>query len=336
VTNTATTTGTESSARLTATTTVDDAVHAGNREGRREYDVHWSWADEVLAPGLTAVMRVRNEARNLPYVLPPMFEAVRAVVLVDNLSSDSTADVARAVAEDVGAADRLTVLDYPFEVARCGPEHLATPADSVHSLPYFYNWAFAQVRTSYALKWDGDMVPTARGVSAIRDLAWQLEPVERIIHMRHRPLYVRDATTAFLDTDLRLPEPCGWPTRPGYHHLKAYEWETPIWPKGTRPMHIADWSCLEIKRLDQDEFAHWSTDDFERSRRTRRKRREVAVFAALARGDEPPPGVVRIDAPDGLDVIEYARTRWVTDNLASLDELAGRLAESGYPVRRRR
>lgn len=327
MTQTATTSGAGGDEMLTAAPVGAGSSDLVNREGRHDFDIRWQWANGTTTPGVTAVLRVRDEAANLPYVLPPLLDAVRAVVVIDNGSTDGTADTARAVATQAGAADRVTVLDYPFAVARCGPEHLATPADSVHSLPYFYNWSFSHVTTAYALKWDGDMVPTVRGVRAIRDLEWQLEAVDRIVHLRHRPLYVRDASTAFVDTELRHPEPCGWPNRQGYRYVKAFEWETLLWPKGTRPLVAADWSCLEIKRLDQEEFTHWSTDNFERSKRTARKRREISVFAALARGEDPPHGVVRIDAPAGVDVIDYARSTWLTEHRAELDRLAQEINE---------
>ena len=123
-----------------------------NREGRAEYDVTWPWRDGPLKPGLTCVFRVKNEARNLPWVLPPMFEAVQHVVVVDNGSDDETPEVARRVAEECGAADRLTLTSYPFQVSRAGTEHLATPPDSVHSLTHFYNWSFSHVHTAYSMK----------------------------------------------------------------------------------------------------------------------------------------------------------------------------------------
>ena len=53
----------------------------------------------ALEPGLTSVLRVKNEARSLPWVLPPLFRAVQQVVVVDNQSDDGTPEVARAVAE---------------------------------------------------------------------------------------------------------------------------------------------------------------------------------------------------------------------------------------------
>ena len=145
-----------------------------NREGEAAYDITWPWADGPLSPGLTCVFRVKNEARNLPWVLPPMFEAVQHVVLVDNGSDDGTPEVAREVVERIGVADRFTATSYPFAVSRAGDEHLHTPPDSVHSLTYFYNWSFAQVRTAYSMKWDGDMVLTREGVELLRDLSWQL------------------------------------------------------------------------------------------------------------------------------------------------------------------
>src|SRR5262245_57822123 len=113
-----------------------------NVEGRKEFDIRWRWADCVLEPGFTAVLRVRNESRNLSFVLPPLFRAMARVLIVDNDSTDGTPDMASEIARQEDAAERLEVLRYPFEVARCGSEHLATPPDSVHSLVYFYNWAF--------------------------------------------------------------------------------------------------------------------------------------------------------------------------------------------------
>ncbi|MBA2559371.1 MAG: hypothetical protein H0V07_05685, partial [Propionibacteriales bacterium] len=131
-----------------------------NTEGLTDYNIRWPWNNMRLAPEMTAVLRVKNEARSIPWVLPPMFDATQRVLLVDNGSEDGTADVARKVAAQHGAEDRLAVREYPFHVSRCGPEHLATPERSVHSLAYFYNWAFSHVETTYSLKWDGDMVLT--------------------------------------------------------------------------------------------------------------------------------------------------------------------------------
>jgi hypothetical protein len=256
------------------------------------------------------VLRVRDEARSLPFVLPPLLRAVKRVVVVDNRSTDSTGDVAREVAASEGAADRLAVLPYPFSVARCGAEHLGTAADSVHSLAYFYNWSFSHVRTDYVLKWDGDMVLTDSAVAALRGLAWQLEAHEAVIRIPRHPLYVADDRLAFLDVDLRNCEPWGWPNRPEHRFVKAMEWEMPLWKPDIGGVTLPERSCVELKYLDADEFDHWSDTGFDVSARTRRKRREFEVFNAIAGGGEP-AGVVRIDAPPGQHVIDYVRSRWL-------------------------
>jgi hypothetical protein len=301
-----------------------------NLEGHTEFNVRWAWSDGDVVPGFTAVVRVKNEAEPLPWVLPLLLRAVRQVVVVDNGSSDGTADVARRVAAEMGAADRLEVHTYPFSVARCGQEHLDTPAASVHSLAYFYNWAFSHVRTGYALKWDGDMVLTDTAVNVLRDLAWQLEASEVVVKIPRYPLYVGDDRHAFLDVGLSNREPWAWPNRPGYSFVKAMEWELPMWSDDIATMMLPDWACLELKHLTDDEFAHWSPTDFDASARTQRKRREWQVFHALAEGREPPDGVVPVEAPEGRHVIDYVRSTWLPEKANELtgfgERLLGRLA----------
>jgi hypothetical protein len=238
-------------------------------------------------------------------------------VLLDNGSTDGTVGVAERVAAGMGAAERLEIDDYPFAVARCGADHLATPGDSVHSLTYFYNWSFAHVDTAYALKWDGDMVLTDAAVGTLRDLSWQLEARESVLRMPRYPLYVLDDRHAFLDTRLRNNEPWAWPNGPGYTFAKAIDWELPLWPAGTPILDLPDWGCVELKHLDADEFAHWSHTDFDASARTSRKRREWEVFQILAAGAPAPEGVVAIEAPAGVHVIAHVRDTWLPARAAS-------------------
>ncbi|HET9998911.1 MAG TPA: hypothetical protein VFQ17_15435, partial [Nocardioides sp.] len=199
-------------------------------EGYADYDVRWAWHDGPLTPGLTCVFRVKNEARNLPWVLPPMFEAVQHVVLVDNESDDGTAEVAQQVAESVGAADRLTLASYPFRVSRAGTEHLTTPPDSVHSLTHFYNWSFSHVRTTYSMKWDGDMVLTREGVGYLADLSWQLEDSNAVVAIPRHPLSIVSEREAWIDLGYRFLEPWVYPMGPEFTFVKAFEWEVREFP----------------------------------------------------------------------------------------------------------
>jgi hypothetical protein len=278
-----------------------------NAEGNEDFDVTWGWSEGELANGFTAVLRLKDEARSLPWTLPPLLRAVQRIVIVDNGSTDGTPDIARQIAAEHDAAERLEVHAYPFAIAPCGAEHLSTPADSLHSLAYYYNWSFAHVRTNYALKWDGDMVLTDAAASQLRDLAWQLESVEAIIRVPRVPLYLADDRRAYLDLSVRNVEAWGWPNRPGYSFVKAMEWELPLWGSKARSVVLPSWGCVELKHLDADEFAHWSDTNFDQTSRTARKRREWEVFQALTTGAPAPDEVERIDAPEGVHVIEHVR-----------------------------
>jgi Sulfotransferase family len=305
-----------------------------NREGETDFNVRWGWADGATAPGFTVVLRVRNEARPLPWVLPPLLRAARRVVLIDNGSTDGTAVLARRIALAEGAGDRLGVHAYPFAVARCGAEHLATPGDSVHSLAYFYNWSFAHVRTSYALKWDGDMVLTDAAVQTLRDLAWQLEATQTVVRVPRHPLYVADERRAFIDLELRNCEPWAWPNRPGFSFVKAMEWELPLWGCPVDGIELPDFGCVELKHLSADEFGHWSATGFDESARTARKRREWEVFRALRTGGEPPAGVVAIVAPDGRHVIDYVRDTWLPERAAARTQPPARHGAPSHVISR--
>ena len=283
-----------------------------NREGLADYDVHWAWEDGPLPPGLTCVFRVRNEARNLPWVLPPMFEAVQHVVVVDNGSDDGTPEVARATAVACGALDRLTLTSYPHRVSRAGAEHLATPPDSVHSLTHFYNWSFSHVRTGYSMKWDGDMVLTTEGVALLRDLAWQLEDSSAVVAFPRHPLTIESESLAWIDLGFRFLEPWVYPMGPEFTYVKAFEWEVREFPTTSERIVAPEGLVVELKWLEEDEFAHWtSTEDFESSRAPR-KRREWEVFSALreGRGHEV-PGLHRVEAPPGVHVVDHVTDTWL-------------------------
>lgn len=283
-----------------------------NLEGHAEYDVTWPWTRPGgLRTGSTAVLRVKDEAPSLPFVLPPLLRAMDAVLVVDNGSTDATADVTRATAERCGLADKLTLTSYPFTVSRAGAEHLATHELSVHSLSYFYNWCFAQVGTRYSFKWDGDMVLTSEGEASLADLAWQIGDVQSIIRVPRHGLYLDGDRHAYLDLGLRNAEEWGFPVGPDFVYTKAFEWEVRTTPKPVRSIGLPFGLCVELKYLDGDEFAHWTDpQSFATSFRNKRKRREWTVFNALQEGTVL-PGVHEIHAPPGVHVVDHVTQAWL-------------------------
>jgi hypothetical protein len=283
-----------------------------NLEGHHEFDITWPWTRPGgLRPGATAVLRVKNEARSLPHVLPPLLRACDEVLLVDNASDDGTADVAVETAARAGRPDRLTVTSYPFAVARAGAEHLAQHERSVHSLSYFYNWCFAQVRTRYSWKWDGDMVLTTEGEVSMADLSWQLGSSPWIVRIPRHALYVESGSTAYLDLGWRNVEEWGYPIGPDYVYTKAFEWEIRTVPADARTLRLPHGLAVELKYLDGDEFAHWTDpESFATSSRNSRKRREWQVFHALKEG-RLLPGVEPVTAPPGTDVVDHVVHQWL-------------------------
>lgn len=295
-----------------AATPLGEGEGIRNLEGHTDFDVTWPWLrDEPLRRGATAVLRVKDEARNLAYALPPLLRAVDAVLVVDNNSTDGTAEEARRVAEAEGHGDKLEVRHYPFDVARAGAEHRATPERSVHSLAYFYNWCFSQVTTRYSWKWDGDMVLTPEGELSLGALSWQVGSAQAVVRLPRHSLYVESPRLAHLDLGLRNAEEWGFPVGPDFVHTKAPEWEIRTTPETYRELELPQGLCVELKWLDGDEFAHWSDpESFATSRRNHRKRREWEVFHALREG-RAPTGVVRIEAPEGVHVVDHVTREWM-------------------------
>jgi hypothetical protein len=148
-----------------------------------------------------------------------------------------------------------------------------------------------------------------------------------VVKIPRYPLYVADERRAFLDLGLANCEAWAWPNRPGYSFVKALEWEQPLLPPDVPRIVLPDWSCIELKHLDADEFDHWSDTQFDLTARTQRKRREWEMFRALADGDTGAEDLVAVEAPEGQHVIDYVRTTWLPERATMLPGRAERILE---------
>ena len=286
-----------------------------NREGNEEYA--FSLPRRNRAPGTSAFVRARDEGTKIEHCLRSILPVFEEIHVIDNGSRDDTADIVRRVRGSASGGANIRLHSYPFRVGRFGPEHDETPADSLHSLVYFTNWALSRCTRRYACKWDADMVLAGEQRHAFDALlaglgrgwpgAWSLAG-QTVYRTADGSLLARRGE---LNREVRIA-PCGYRVR--FH--KREHWEQLIRPRWLRTHHFAPVCFYELKFLDEEEFDHWSTMDFP----SPRKRREWVTFQRL-RGEQEDVAVRRLPStflddpidpprpPDGRSVRKRALSR---------------------------
>ena len=250
-----------------------------NREGNEEYA--FSLPLRNRAPGTSAFVRAKDEASKIEPCLRSILPVFDEIHVIDNGSRDDTGEIVRRLRESAADGSRIRLHSYPFRVARFGPEHDGTPADSLHSLVYFTNWALSRCTRRYACKWDADMVLAGEQRDAFASLiagldrgwpaAWSL--AGQTVYRTPDGLFL--APRGEVNREVRIA-PCGYAAR--FH--KREHWEQLVRPRWLRTRHFAPVCFHELKFLDEEEFDHWSTTEFP----SPRKRREWASFQHLREG----------------------------------------------------
>ncbi len=110
---------------------------------------------------ISAMVRVRNEADYLYPSVSSIVDHVDEVVLIDNLSTDGTAQILETLRRE--HRDKITLHAYPYRIRRVGHENWELwqrepERSSMHLSANYYNWCLARCRHAHVLKWDGDMV----------------------------------------------------------------------------------------------------------------------------------------------------------------------------------
>ena len=287
-----------------------------NREGNDEYA--FALPRRNRTPGTSAFVRARDEGTKIERCLRSILPVFDEIHVIDNGSRDDTVEIVRRLQGSVAEGARVRVHSYPFALGRFGPEHAGTPADSLHSLVYFTNWAMSRCRSRSICKWDADMVLVSERREALAGLlaglgrggpaAWSLA-----------------GQTVYRAPDGTFYEPRGEINRevrifPGGYDLrfhKAAHWEQLIRPRWLRTHHFAPVCFYELKFLDEGEFDHWSTTELP----SPRKRREWASFQRLRDGH--------------LDGSDRRLPATLLDDRMAQGEAPGHGRGAGMPARRR-
>jgi len=262
-----------------------------NREGCKEYD--FVLTEGRARKGVSLLVRAKNEEQKIAHCLRSVLSLVDEVVFIDNLSKDRTRSVVESLKEREREGRKIRILQYPFQLARFGPEHDRTPENSIHSAVYYSNWSISHCSYQYVCKWDGDMV-------LIREARAQFEAFLAQVQEGPKKCWTFPGQTVYRDLK-------------GDYYLAVGEvnQEIMLFPYGYNPRFykVAHWECLqgrppvpvdgfepvtflELKFAEEDEFAHWSTIDWP----SHRKQREWANFHAVRAGNIDPSRFVRLSS----------------------------------------
>jgi glycosyltransferase involved in cell wall biosynthesis len=251
-----------------------------NREGHGDYD--FQLPARAWRQGVSAMLRVKNEERNIAACLASIYEAFDDIVVVDNGSSDATVRIVNEFARANDPTGKIRVFSYPFPIARCGEEHRGTPEDSVHSLAYYYNWCLSRCRGRYVVKWDADMLLEEGAGSALaaalrRPSLWRpvlgTLPIQTVYRAKGDRFF---ASRAEINEEARV-----FPNIAQVYYRKGKHWEI-LRPQIPLERQRIDRAAIyELKDTSADEFSHWTTTQFP----TKRKRLEWRNYHRVRSGD---------------------------------------------------
>lgn len=253
--------------------------HFSNREGIQEYD--FALSSSGAEAGVSAMVRVKNEEQKISYCLRSILPVFDEIVLIDNASDDATLNTVREIKERLDTQAKISILCYPFKLARFGPEHEETPEDSLHSAVYYTNWALSQCSYRYVCKWDGDMVLKRDMRTPFRDFLERMQSSPKACWRLSGQTVYRDLRGEYflakgeVNNEIEI-----FPNSPTCRFGKSQHWES-LNPPPRLPVNNFPPVCFfELKFVDEDEFSHWSTREWP----SKRKQREWLNFNLVKEG----------------------------------------------------
>ena len=218
-----------------------------NREGKTAFNCAVTSADR--SPGVSAMMRVKNEAEFIEASVRSVLPYVDEVVLVLQPCDDDTPLIIESI-----RSPKLKVFPYPFEIGKNGPGFSKrNDSSSVHSIVYYYNYALSLTTRQWVLKWDGDMIalPTLQGFVENRQEAEmrgrEVVKIERphLWLSRQKPGLIQDPGLFLVDESARFVAGAACevfsrckPPRGGAIHFLHFKWckahFDDVWPANWR------------------------------------------------------------------------------------------------------
>lgn len=248
--------------------------------------------NRIEREGVCAMIRAKNEEDKILYSLGSVYDFFDQILIIDNGSTDKTVELVNSFKKKYDDQEKISIVSYPFKITRMGDEYGNTPADSVHSMVYYTNYAMSHCQYKWLFKWDADMLMRVEERQRFKEF---LNKVKKGRYTRwafvgqnlFRSPDGKYLTSAFdLDRETRL-----FPL--SYHNrfMKTPDVNFEVLYSVMLRRRYSGVLYYEMKFSDANEFSHWTTTD---ELPTERWQREVRVLKKLQ----------NTDRLDGYEVIE--------------------------------
>ncbi len=167
-------------------------------ENEPDYALDLSWYSKPKTPGISFLMRAKNEERTIGMALDSLSQL--AIPYEINLVLNNCEDNTEVIAQDrLGKDYPIRLFNYPFQLGKTGIENQCTPVTSVHSTIWLLNWMLFQSRYEYTFRWDADFIMTSALVKEIE---------EKVIQGSKADIY--NVSALFSDSGKANKEPYLW------------------------------------------------------------------------------------------------------------------------------
>ena len=259
-----------------------------NIENISEFNIRTSGLPKINH-GISAMLRVKNEAINIKKVIQCCLRVFDEVVVIDNNSSDQTVEIVESFKDEIPAdqGSKIKIYHYAFDVRKCGQENFDCDENSTHSLAYFYNFAMSKCSFSHIFKWDGDMILIDSMVNHFLDFKRHyFEQVnandeDLVIHGVPKGVTIYKGFNGrfyyqpnVFEQEVRL-----FPNSSSNFFVKSVLWEMLYSPFPARLINSDRCVFVEFKDVTQDEFSHWKIGGLGMGMR---KRNELSCFNQIA------------------------------------------------------
>ena len=110
----------------------------------------------VLEPGLSLIIRAKNEEPNIKQCIESVIDLVDEIIFVDNGSTDNTYQLVKEYASNYS---KIKLYSYNIAVSKVGVEHKAAlESENKNTLGTFYNWCLSKATFNNVFKWDADFI----------------------------------------------------------------------------------------------------------------------------------------------------------------------------------